>query len=538
MAIESNIETGAPTPQAEKTAFAGATLNPTPTGNADFLNLWSAATVSRIDAAVEPYLEKVRKVVSSYLPNVEMLRMEKASNAYVFAYPGEDGVTSLYGIQFVSTTDPVPQNYIPQSAKFKLIVEELTSRFNSNNIRIVNIRNVLVGYGPEMDRADQMGDSIVRHFRAVANPLVRNATIDSFTTNEFVADWRISEARATERKLSASGVQPRMDIGLTLKAKIRNELSRDFRDLADDYRTVGVIGGYTEIREKEIRNINGQAALMYTPVFVITVLNAEIAIEGAAAILMAAFAPTIYTTMFWAKQWSELNDKSPQPGLLERDEDNRNKPVIIKDQEELAQFIRAKFAQPVIAFELQDGGDTIPGMHHMVTNDAAGTRHFVNRLSNFFKAENVNNTPELSRLIETRFDGVCGDVNGVLTDSREYDFLKIASAAGVGAINDDVRRILLGGSENPSDRARVINEFTNSFFPLSVGTVVAINADFFKWLLDLAAANRLTITDPNAQMASRPFGSILEGFGNAAGIGSIISNGITARGSNVSSFWN
>lgn len=539
MAIESNIDTSAPTPTAEKAAgFSGAAIGSGPTGNADFLSLLSKASVSRIDAAVEPYLEKVKKVLSDNLGNIEMIRLERAINSYVFVYKGEDGVESLYGIQFVSTTDPVPQNYVPQTVKFRLINEEIKDRYAGKHIRIVNIRTVVAGYAPDMDRAENMADSMVRSFRAVATPFVRNADVGFFTTNEFVADWRISEARAMETKLSGSGIRPRMDIGLTLKAKIRNELGREFRELADDYRNVGVIGGYTEIRDKEIRNINGQNVLVYTPVFVITVLNAEIQLEGVAAILLAALAPTIYNTMFWAKQWSELNDKSAQPGLLEKDEDNRNKPVVLKDQEELAAFIRAKFASPIVAFELQDGGEIIPGLHNLVMNDAQGRQGFINRLSNFFKTDAVTNPPELSRVIETRFDGVCGDTNGTLTDSREYDFLTIAAKAGLGAINDDVRRILLGGSDQPADRARVISDFTNSFFPLAVGTVAAINYDFIKWIIDQCGANRMLITDPGAQMVARPFGSLLEGFGSGAGIGSIITNGITARGSTVASFWN
>jgi hypothetical protein len=539
MAIETNIESGAaPTPTAEKTAgFAGATIGASPTGKEDFLSLLSRASVSRIDAAVEPYLEKVKKVLQDNLNNVEMVRLERAANSYVFVYKGEDNVESLYGIQFVSTTDPVPQNYVPQTVKFRLINEEIKERYAGKHIRIVNIRTVIAGYAPDMDRAESMADSMVRSFRSVAVPFVRGANIDFFTTNEFVADWRISEARAMEAKLSGSGVRPRMDIGLTLKAKIRNELGREFRELADDYRNVGVIGGYTEIRDKEMRNINGQNVLVYTPVFVITVMNSEIQIEGVAAILLAALAPTITNTMFWAKQWSELNDKAPQPGLLEKDEDNRNKPVILKDQEELGQFIRVKFASPVIAFELQDGGEIIPGLHNLVMSDANGRQHLMNRLSNFFKVDQVANPPELSRVIETRFDGVVGDSGGTLTDSREFDFLTIAAKAGVGSINDDIRRILLGGSDQPSDRARVISEFTNSFFPLSVGTVAAINPDFIKWIIEQCGSNRLLITDPGAQMVARPFGSILEGFGSSAGMGSIITNGITSRGSSVGSFW-
>lgn len=538
MAIESNIDTGAPSPSGASAGFSGATLGTSaPTGAGDFLSLLSRTSSSRIDSTVEPYLDKIKKTLVDTLKNIELNRLERTNNGYVFSYKGEDGVLSHFVLLFVASTDPVSQNFLPQSIKFRLATEEIVERWKNTTTRIAGARLVIVGYGPDMDKADAMADAIIRTFRVTSVPDIKNATIDALKSNEFVADWRLSEARTMERRLSTSGIVPRMEIGLTLKAKIRNELSREFREFADDYRPLGVIGGYTEIHEKEMRTINGQNVMLYTPKFVITVMNAEVPLEGIGAILLAAFAPTIYNTMFWARQWSELGEGKAQPGLLDMDEDNRNKPVVLKDQEELLQFIRARFAAPVVMFELQDGGETIPGMHHMVVNDAQGRQHLMNRLTNFFKTDQVTNAPELSRQVEMRYDGVYGDVNGTLADSRNIDYLHVAAHVGVGAIDHNMRRILLGGSDNPTDRARIINEVTNSFVPLSLGTVVAINPEFIKWIIDQTQQQRLVITDPNAQMEARPFQSILEGFGNSAGMGSIVTNGITQRSSSLSSFW-
>lgn len=536
MAIEQNVDTGAPAPSSS--TFSGATLGTqAPSGSMDFLSLLARGSSNRIDAAVEPYLEKIRKATTDRLKNIELTKLERTSNGYAFIYKGPDAVLSFFGILFVSTNDPVSQNFLPPSAKFRILSDEIQERWKGQNIRIAGARIVLAGYGPDLDKADDMADTIIRTFNFTAAPDIRNATIKSLVGTEFSADWRISEAKAMEARLSSSGVRPRMDIGLTLKAKIRNELSREFRELADDYRPLGVIGGYTEIREKELRTINGQNVMLYTPVFVITVLNAEIPLEGVGMLLLAALAPTIYNTMFWANQYSDLGEGKPQPGLLELDEDNRNKPVILKDREDLLGFIRARFATPIVAFELQDGGDIIPGMERLAVNDPNGRQHLMNRLTNFFGTDQVTNAPELSRQIELRYDGVYGDTNGVLMDSRNIDYLHVANHIGIGAIDHNMRRILLGGSDNPVDRARIVSDVTHSFYPVTVGTVVAINPDFIKWVVEQTQRNHLVITDPNAQLEARPFQSILDGFGNAAGMGSIVTNSISSRSAGISSFW-
>lgn len=540
MGIESN-DTAAPIAQpAASTGPSFTSASSAPAGTPDFLSLSNRIGISRIDSSVEPYLEKVMKLVKENLNNVNLIRLDTISNAYAIRYDGPDGLASFFGIQFVSMGDPVSPKFYPASIKLRLMKEELARTFANERIRISDARVIIGGYGPDMERAFEMADTIVRTFRVTADSSNKNATIDSLVTNEFAADWRLAEARNAESALSPHGTRPRLDIGLTLKAKIRNEMSgREFREMDADYRLLGVVGGYVEIREKEVVvGPNNQQVLMYQPIFNITVLNAVIPLEGVASILLAALAPTIYNTYFWARQWQDLSDGQPQPGLLEENPEKRGQPFHLKDQEELHEFVRTYFAKPHIAFQFQDGRDNIPGLWRLGSTDIDQKNTLINRLTNFFgtESENVGNV-ELSRIIETRYDGVYGSSDGILHDSRDIDYLYIAARQGFGSITREMRGVLLGNSENPEDRARIVQISTNSFTPIWFDSVAVVNADFIKWIVNKTDRRNLLIVDPNSHTEARSIGSILDGFGSGSGIGSIVTNGVTRGGLGLGSFW-
>jgi hypothetical protein len=506
-------------------------------GALDFLTLSANLGIDRIDSSIEPYLTEVEKLVKDKLKNVELVKLTKLNNSYAFKYSGPDGYLNFFGLYFASLSDPIPQQFFPQSMKLNVLHEEIKNTYSGTRIRISDVRIIFGGYEGDMERAFKMANTIVTTFQTTSIPEVKNADIGVLLSNEFVVDWRISEARAVEDALSPHGVRPRMDIAMTLKVKIKNDHGREFREFENDYRVVGVIGGYTEIHEKEPRNVNGAVQMMYQPVFNITVCNSVIPLEGVASVLLAAFAPTIYTTKFWAKQW-DLTKKSSNPGHLEENPDDRGRPITLTDQNELLDFINTYFAQPHIAFQFRDGADGIPGLYRLGSSNPDQKNILVSRLASFYKTEAKDaSNVELARTIETRSEGVYGDTKGTLNDSRDIDYLWVANHQGFGAITREVRAILLGCSENASDRAQVVSNATGSFIPVNLTTVSVINPEFVKWIIGMADGSRLQIIDPNSKAASRSIGSYISDFGTATGIGSIVSNGIVNRSLNLGSMW-
>lgn len=528
--------------QHEHVDFSGVNLGNSgtaPTGSSDLASLLGKLGIRSIDSSVKPYLDEMMKLIGDNLPGCSLERLDRLTNSYAVRFDGTDGTTNFFGLQFVSTGDPVQAEFYPASIKLGPMLEELREKFAGKKIRLVDARIILVGYEPEMNLHDKMADTIVRIFQVTSVTDVKEAQVKALVGTEFAADWRLSEARAAEQMLSPHGVRPRMDIGLTIKAKIVNNLGKEFRGYDTDYRLIGVIGGYVEIREKEAFTVNNQQMMLYRPVFNVTVCNSAIPLEGVAAILLAALAPTIYNTKFWVKQWQDLQDGKPNPGLLEEDPAKRGQGFVLKDQEELLDFVNTYFATPAIAFQFQDGRDAIPGMFRLAVPDAQQKAHFMGRLSHFFGAASEENAGQLtlSNFIETRYDGVYGDPKGTLHDSRDIDYLGIAARNGAGSITPDMRRTLLSGSGNPTDRARLVAQSTGSFTPLYLNNISAVNPDFVRWIISKTEQQRLTIIDPNSQTESRSFGSYLDSFGSTSNMGSIVSNGVKSGGLNLSSVW-
>lgn len=526
-------------------AFSGATLNEgaaAPRGSLDFVSMISRVGLTRIEPAIEPYLDKVREAIAQRLSGVEMIRLERVTNAFAFKFKSPDGIQNFFAIQFVSAADSVNPNFVPPSFKLGMIAEEIKMTYAAkDNIRLVGGRVIIAGYQADMDRWYEMANVIVSTFQVSCLPEYRDAKIDFLLGTEFSVSQNIMEARQIERALSPHGVAPRMDVAFVIKARIQNDLApRELRDMDSEYRPLGVIGGYTEIREREVFNQNGMQVLKYRPVFNITVCNSVMPLEGIAAIMLAAIAPSIYNTQWWATQWSDLSEGRPNPGMLILDPDNKTRPLVLKDREELTEFVNEQFTQPTIAFQFQDGRDAIPGLARLKSEADAGSKQMlISRLTNFFDvADEQLGQFGLSERIEVRYDGVYGEPNGQLVDSRYIDYLYVAATSGVGAITDGSRRVLLGFTGDERDRARLTRQLSGeTFSPIWNDSIEAINPDFIKWIVAKTEQRRLRIIDPNSHTETRTLGSVLTGFGQATNMGSIVTNGITSRGMGLQSGW-
>ena len=281
--------------------------------------------------------------------------------------------------------------------------------------------------------------------------------------------------------------------------------------------------------------------MMYRPVFNITTCMSVLPLEGVALILLAALAPSIYNSLTWARQWSNLSEGQPNPGFLEEDPHNRGKPLPVTNQEELKDFLRTYMTPPHIAFQFRDGADNIPGMVKLSSPNPQARNDFVSRIAHFFGTEErqFSEIADFCRLWETRYDGAYGEHSGVLHDSRDIDYLYIAAKNGMGAIDPTMRAILLGQSPNPTDRAKIIQNVTGTFISLYLDSQMVINPDFIRRVIQVIDQRGLKIVDPTSQTEARSFGSFLDGFGNTQNIGSIVTNGQNGRpGLNLNSVWN
>jgi hypothetical protein len=530
--------------QSLHTNFAGSSIGlDAATGSGDYYSMASRIGLTRIDPTVQPYLDSVLELVKDNLPDtqVSLVRCEKIKNSFAVRINGSDGSKNFFVLLFNNPSDPASPNLVPASARLQFVVQELTDAHPDGNVRILDARVLVAGYKPDMDRTREMANTIVTVFQVSTVPRYRDSTIDQLQSTELSADWSLTNARNLERSLSPHGIAPRMDVGLVVNAKVRNNFGREFQELDTEFMPVGVIGGYVEFRERERININGQIRLMYRPIFTITVMAAVVPTEGSGALLLAALAPMVYNSLFWLKQWQNLSGKDvPTPGFLEENPDNKGTPLVVDSQEALMEFAGTYFAEPVIAMQFVDGRDSIPGMFRFGLPNAEHKRHFIDRLTQYFKAPSETNAGGaiLTQLIETRFEGAYGSVDAQLVDSRQMDYLKIAATAGYGSISPEMRQVLLNGNTSTAtERARLVQNFAGSLLPLYLTNISLVDPKVINWIATKIRDARITITDPSSPVENQPLGSFLADFGSSAGMTSIMSRGTGAKGISLGSLW-
>lgn len=530
-------------PQGGATTFTGAGMGTAPVGTGDFSDLLNFINLDQVDSTVEPYLTTVLEEAKRSLPNLTYEKLPRLQSSYVFVQKTDDGMINAFGIQFTNRSDTVSQQFIPFSERMRPMIEEVRARYTAeglNKVRLVDARVVNAGYKPDMDAAPRMAAVIVRTIRVTAYPQARDATVAALTGTEYAANWNIYEAQKVEENLSGHGVRPRMDVAMVLNAKKPNVYTNSkFKEYEPDWAPVGVIGGYLEFRDMEPVPVgNGQTVMKFRPTFHITVWNSYVPLEGVAMLLLAAFAPTIYNTKYAAaEQWKQLGDDQPNPGLLMEDPENRGRPFALKSKEEVVQFMDAYCTQPELVFEFQDGRDAIPGIRRLASTDMTQRRHVIERLGNFFGCPTTElDNIEMCRTFELRYDGVFGDPAGTLQDSRKVDYLYVAAKLGFGAVDGQTRTIMLNGI-GEKDRAQVVATTTNSFTPLYLTTLAAVNAAFIRGIMNMADRAHLTIVDPLTATDRRSFGSFLTGFESPANIGSIVSSGVRSGGLGIQSVW-
>lgn len=534
---------GAYTPQQDQATFGGATINEggVPHGKLDFLSLSSRIGMPMIDQTIEPFLDRVMAIVKQSFGDAKIVTMDHSTSSYAVQITTQAGIKAFSILVFTSADDTSGGNLYPVSARIQLVYDELKRKFPNEAIHIVEERVLISGWAGDMNRHVELASNIIKGFNVTTDPTVRDATISSLLGTEFEISWSLNEARAFERSISSHGVAARMDVGMVLKVKLRNTMNIGLpKELETEYRTIGVIGGFTELRGPErVALPNGSYEERFRPVFNITTLMSTIPLPGVAAILIAAFSRAIYQQNRYSSQWYDLSADRPYPGLLIPDPDKPTQPFKLSNREELAQFIKTYFTDVVLALHIQDGRDSIPGVRRLFSSDASEKADLLANLARFFETQiDLPSAPSAAAVFETRYEGAYGNQNGELHDSRDIDYLYLAAAKGMAAMTDDVKHVLVSGTTNPQDRAKLVKYATVSFNPLWLTTAAMFNPDFLTWVANQCVNNRLNLADPEAQAETNSITSFMGNFGSAANIPSMITNMPTRGGFNIPSYWN
>jgi len=530
-----------------QTAFTGRSFDRegAPGGAEGFLSLMSEFTDVGIDKSVQPLLDTAMDKVKGRFDNARLERIEAISNGYAVLFENEN-IINVYLVLFVSSADASPE-LRPESRRLDAmghaIIRKHASGASGDNVRICGSRVLLTSSEVEMSNGEKLGKVIIAAFMALGTSY-RDVNISALDGSEFVTSWSVNEARAVIASISPHGTPPRVEYGMTLKVKIPSSTPNERG--ADEYRTVGAVGGYMDFMEVEETMIGqGQMVRKSRPIFKVTAIESYMPTEGMAMLMLGAFVPNVVETYNWLQQWDSLSKNNPQPGMLFEDPTNPGQPLLASSRDELEELMRLRFLQPLVAIQQQDGNSIIPGLHRMWSTDVAARRHFIARLCNFLQIEDeYGDLGQVTENIAYTVEGVYGDErgSGQLVDTRNIDYLYVANKAGSPtAVDPQMRRILLNQvhdpREYPIERARVVRDVAGSFIPLYLTSTNVVFPGFWSWLIERINSKGFLLRDPDNMGYSRRFGTSTSRFSYDRPLGTIATNSPSFRGTQMSSFW-
>ena len=214
----------------------------------------------------------------------------------------------------------------------------------------------------------------------------------------------------------------------------------------------------------------------------------------------------------WKNQFRKFQPGSENLGNLTRSPQDPNKLWFAENNDQMEQFIREQFFPPVLVVDVLEGAYRIPARALFAPNKPEQLGQIVMEAARFFGGTpRPMMTPVATQMAE-EFTGVFGD--SVKTDSREITYL---SQVRKGALDPNKTAVLLGFMNDPTVRARVVQDLTNSFTSLYRMRLSVLSSEFLVYLSQLVANSGLRIFDPTTQSGYVPLAGFIPNATNFAG---------------------
>ena len=508
----------------------------------DFYATMDRFDIQAVSPEIEPYMKALRKTVTENLDAVTIRQVERVPNAWVFHRNDPEGIAVVYCIYFIGSSDLPSPEAMPVSGRFESLRKRVKEMFGERRNNIIQMVPVLASYAPDMERSEQMARSIVSCLRAETDPVLRQVKITDLGGPVFEVDYSEDRVRAAVRRFSPHGVMPRIDTGLSITAKARRDDNRRNRDDEDDEdfdfirdNSFVSIGGFMEvgnfIRDQDNRETGGKYELRYN----ITAIQTRLPVLGVAAIAIGVLAPLVANDRFGLRQFRRFGKNDPNLGWVMENLDAKNELLTIDNDRDLELFYDRWFHTPDIVLNYQWGHEQIPGLWRIASGDS-GKRNlnFVSLLADFLDIEDLpGGDMTMSDKWGIRIDGVYGDPNGHLKDSRYFDYFTLAEQLGVQVLDDSRREIMCTVTEDrrwTRDRQRLTAEQLPGFIPMHETVLSGLNPDFIGWVNKNARRN-IDIVDKNE---GRNYGKgrsmrRMSNFGDPRDMGSMVNTAETRK---------
>lgn len=459
---------------------------------------------------VEEYLKNVRTQIQQKLMTlptgtmaIREIALSSPVGAYAYVATNYDGSKSAVVLDFKECAGAEFQNLIPESNRLNGAIQSLLQREENVKIRLPIVVT------PDMyDRADQMASTIIRSFMYRTNPVFARSTAKDLCGNlTLVVSTNLADAQNFENRNSPHGVRPRADIGLTIsiQTRKRDQMFMSPGITGGDYETTPVMSVLAMVDVAGPVN-DATRANLSMPVIRITDITSVIPHPG--FLYMAIELATEYFAKggMWKSPFRSYTAGSQNLGPLIFEADGKTLFRAKNDVQTNDLIQRYMTTHQLLCVDIAAGRARIPELYDFMRTDQSV---IMNTAAAFFNIR----PPEQSVVaraashVSTDFIGVYGDPKGNgLLDSRLITYLQLAAN---GAVDQEVRRVLMNYSVSAQERAAKIAQLTGgSFQSLYLDNIEFIQAGWASWIAGAMMANGIRLTDPNGTYGATALSSL------------------------------
>lgn len=439
----------------------------------------------------ETYLNKLMEGLEKYDIGIATHKLINPAGAYAFVSGGKAMVIIFSDMVNAPSQPP----HAPKSRNIEMVVDSLKQL--PGNITMLNSILVQSVDFPKVN-------SMIQHIGNILVISTQEELPVSITTiahgNQYVVDRNVDAVKAFVGQFYPHSVLPRMDVGLLVSLRRRQDPYAREGMLEQDT-PVMAIGAYTDLVETRLND----GTLKYQPIVRVTNISAPIPLPG--LMLMGAYlaAEHLCNGLGWVDHYRSFGKNKPNLGNLIVED---GKLWSTKTSEELDVVVRRDMLPAMLAVDVCEGQARIPSMIAFA-DTAHGTTGLVDYIANFFGGQPLQLSEPVTIQAQPEYVGVYGDPNGTLHDTRDYTYLDSIARHGAGMAEPARPLLHTWNNPNPEYKANVVAQLSGGFQSLHQCTSAVLSPEFLGKFGALLAQSGIQMTAVQPTMGTGAAASLM-----------------------------
>lgn len=495
----------------ETTSFGGSTPNHVQQTNSAFDQVFFANQLRRVPQQVEDFVNDVMSLLKQTYPDLSHGIVPEVPNFVYFKRDRIQGTSVIPVVQMVEFADirynderdiGYRQNDAKNAAESikrlfpKCVCLEPITLLTNSRLDMTNTRQTAEAIRVSMFYKTEEGSAL---------------TASVFEGKTLETRYDVQEAKSYLQEVSPHATLPRIETAAVFQTVVNNNnnFSHNARAWSSNNFVNGdstrptivfTVGGYVEIGNPVTRTERGVEVTKFETFYHITAAYSRFNTLGMLAMGLTAFSAHIINDWGWVPQF--YNKKANGDlGMTLEDLDNRGNFVKTDGNDEVMDLAQQRFWPPVMIIDSEVGFNLFSGLNSLTSQDQNKVAAVNNYLHGFFnnpKSPISRFNGQITNLAGLTLEGYYGNAQGVLEDTRNFDWFKLAETDGISALRSEqgfLMRSLLNDDMWTMMRFRLMTERLPDVKPLVECRKFVIIPEWLNWVADAMGKFGIKIQD-------------------------------------------